>query len=330
MTRRIALFGGSFNPPGSHHREIVREAAKRCDEVIVVPCGPRPDKGSYNDVEPLHHAAMVDKTFCDLPGVRVDLFDLEQDRFTRTVDLLTRYASEGEVWLLVGADLVVGADDRPEIRRDWYEGERLWREARFLIVTRAGGELDESALPPRHEILRLDLEGASSTIRDRAYRGESLEGLVVPEVADTLERYGLYCGAPARRQTRVRWDSPRCLVCADDTKPEARAIAERMPSVQGDERPDVVVVVGGDGIMLQAIRKYWRLRVPFLGRNVGQRGFLLNEVHAVDPASFDHEFVLDHLPLLWVEMTSKAGDRQHYVAFNDAWIERSGGQAAWV
>ncbi len=53
-----------------------------------MPCGPRPDKPTTNDVAPVARAAMVDMTFGDLAGVRVELFDLEQASFTRTHDLV--------------------------------------------------------------------------------------------------------------------------------------------------------------------------------------------------------------------------------------------------
>ena len=57
----IAVFGGSFDPPGLHHRRIVEEVRKHFDSVVVVPCGPRPDK--QLDIEPIHRAALADLTF---------------------------------------------------------------------------------------------------------------------------------------------------------------------------------------------------------------------------------------------------------------------------
>ena len=87
MSRTIAIFGGSFNPSGAHHRAIAERLSSHFDEVVVVPCGPRPDKPVTNDVPPIYRAAMADMTFRDIPRVRVALFDLEASTFTRTVDL---------------------------------------------------------------------------------------------------------------------------------------------------------------------------------------------------------------------------------------------------
>ena len=108
MTRTIAVFGGSFNPPGIHHRHIATLLAQHHDEVVVVPCGPRPDKPVTNDVPPIYRASMVDMTFRGLPGVQVDLFDLESRSFTRTHLLDEQYSDQGEVWHVIGADMLTG------------------------------------------------------------------------------------------------------------------------------------------------------------------------------------------------------------------------------
>ncbi len=50
-------------------------------------------------------------------------------------------------------------------------------------------------------------------------------------------------------------------------------------------RPDVVIVIGGDGTMLSATRKYARTGCLFVGINMGRVGFLLqNETHSIEDA----------------------------------------------
>lgn len=191
MTTRIALFGGSFDPPGAHHRRIAEELARRFDRVVVVPCGPRPDKPG--EAPAAHRGRMAEATFAGLDRVRVDLFDVEAGTFTRTVDLERRYAGEGEVWHVVGADLVApGADRRSAIERDWVEGARLWREGRFAVVARPGFSVPPAARPPRHEWIEIDEPVSSSEIRARIRRGEPVAGLVAPAVAAYIARHGLY------------------------------------------------------------------------------------------------------------------------------------------
>ena len=63
VPQRIAIFGGSFNPPGLHHRRLAETLARKFDEVRVIPCGPRPDKEATNAVPAIFRAALCDITF---------------------------------------------------------------------------------------------------------------------------------------------------------------------------------------------------------------------------------------------------------------------------
>jgi nicotinate (nicotinamide) nucleotide adenylyltransferase len=327
MTHALAVYGGSFNPPGEHHRRIVEMLTRHFDEVIVVPCGPRPDKQVTNDVPPVHRAAMVDMTFRGMDKVRVELFDLEAATFTRTHGLDDLFASEGEVWHVVGTDMVTGGGQaRSQIQRDWEQGARIWESLRFAVLERPGFELDASDLPPRHRRFATRIGASSARIRDRVFHREEVADLVVPEVAAYIERYGLYRGMRPSQTTSLKLGTLRPLVFADPWNPEAIRLVERIE--QDTSSPNVVVVVGGDGTMLRAIRKEWRRRLPFWGINTGHLGFLLN---ATTPDGFvDQEITLVHQPLLWVEVQGPDGGTRSALAFNDAWVERASGQTAWL
>ena len=41
---------------------------------------------------------------------------------------------------------------------------------------------------------------------------------------------------------------------------------------------DLIVVLGGDGSMLETLRKYRRFNKPFYGMNTGSYGFLMNKL----------------------------------------------------
>jgi NAD kinase len=80
--------------------------------------------------------------------------------------------------------------------------------------------------------------------------------------------------------------------------------------------------------MLHAIRRHWRLRVPFLGLNAGHLGFLMNERLSSDLAGA--ELVGYQLPMLRVDAEAADGRASRGVAYGDVWLEREGGQAAWL
>jgi len=337
MSRRIAVFGGSFNPPGLHHRAIAEELARHFDQVVVVPCGPRPDKATTNDVEAIHRAAMADLTFGGLASVRVDLFDLEEDSFTRTHRLEEIYRAEGEVWHVVGTDLIRGGGEgRSFIQRVWEKGDWLWENARFAVIERGPLHPAPLDLPARHQVLRVGRECASQTIRERVFRRESIAADVTPAVGAYVERYGLYRGRVPSRSAPLVLAPARPMPVVDETNPRTMAIASEVARRGfSTDDPNCVLVVGGDGTMLHAIRKHWRLRLPFLGVNAGHRGFLLNASEAFSNGEWPAEpLLVRQAPLLYVESLSPGpGGEDGWkdaLAFNDAWVERRSSQTAWI
>lgn len=325
----LAIFGGSFNPPGRHHRHIAQELARHFDQVIVVPCGPRPDKPTTNDLESIHRATMVDMTFRGLAKVRVDLFDLEASTFTRTHRLDELYRSEGTPWHVVGSDLLAGGRDGASfIHRVWENGPAVWHALRFAVVDRPGFEIAEADLPPHHRRIAVAELGASTDIRSRLFHREPVDGLLTADVEAYIERHGLYRGTPAIRQGAFRLAHGRFSLVVDERNPQARELADALAPHTNDSEPELIVVIGGDGTMLRAIRQHWRRRVPFYGLNAGHLGFLLNERSPLE--GLQQELVLGHVPLLYVEALGADGQRQTAVAFNDTWVERATGQAAWL
>lgn len=328
MTRRLALMGGSFNPPALHHRALAAQLAEEFDLVVVVPCGPRPDKPATNEVPPTYRAAMADLTFGALSKVRVDLFDLEAGHFTPAIELDRRYAAEGEVWHVVGPNLIRGGQfGRSTVQTDWHDGQRLWNEARFIVYAGPDRTIDPADLPPHGKLLRVAEDGVDLAIRSRVFHRDKVDGLVDARVAGFIERHGLYRGAPASRFASFRLHGPRLDLVVDERNPHAVEIGRQLaPYTSAD--PELIVVVGGDGTMLRAIRQHWRRRIPFYGVNTGHIGFLLNRESPLDCA--ERELVLCYAPLLYCEVQKLDGTRADAVAFNDAWVERATGQTAWI
>src|SRR5205085_2835459 len=108
---------------------------KHFELVLVIPCGPRPDRPTTNAIEPVHRATMADIAFRGMPRVEVDLFDLERPIFTRNHELEERYRERGELWHVVPAEFVRGgARGDSLIHRQWMHGPELWDKLRFAVV----------------------------------------------------------------------------------------------------------------------------------------------------------------------------------------------------
>ncbi|MEI9999770.1 MAG: nicotinate-nicotinamide nucleotide adenylyltransferase [Verrucomicrobiota bacterium] len=221
---RIAVFGGSFNPPGKHHRRMAERLAQDFDKVLVVSCGPRPDKLTTQDIDPVYRAALVDLAFRDVPKVEIDNSDLEYAIFTRTHELQQRYETRGELWHLIGADLAVGGGQGQSfIHRVWQDGARLWNELNFIVATRPGYPLPPEDCPPNHRLIEFADGGSSTRIREDLYRRLDVSAWVDPAVGEYIERYGLYRGRIPNRLTRWSIAEPRVFLFADERNARAKA-----------------------------------------------------------------------------------------------------------
>lgn len=337
----IFLYGGSFCPPGLHHKAIIRKLANRLgpdDRLIVIPCGPRPDKETTNDLSLAFRAALCDLAFGRIPRVEIDLTDLEHSVFTRSFDIDKRYRAlypNHEIIHVIGADIIAGgARGQSEIHRTWFRGQEVWNELQFLVHMRHGVECVPEDLPPHHTIIEPTLRGSSSEIRERIFKHQSIEALVSPAVAALIERHQLLTGRILRGPAKFN-EALRPLIAADDRNENAVMIAKRLSKVfqtpVGEH--NCIIVIGGDGFMLHTIRRLWRDHVPFLGLNRGTKGFLLND--------FDETTIADRLQsclelktytesLLYVEAESVDGTQSNMLAFNDAWVDRLSGQTIWT
>lgn len=71
---------------------------------------------------------------------------------------------------------------------------------------------------------------------------------------------------------------------ASDTE-EAESARRELAAHYGDAPPDkadIIVALGGDGLMLQTMHRHLHTRIPIYGMNRGSVGFLLNDYHADD------------------------------------------------
>jgi NAD kinase len=320
---RIALVGGSFNPPGRRHRRLAEQLLDSFDRVAIVPYGARPD-GRGSDTPSVHRAAMADMAFRGLDRVEVDLSDLEAQACTPPHLLTERYAAAGEVWHVVPAELVRGGPDAP-VRRHWERGEALWRNGRFVVLRQPNEPIGDD-LPPHHEVLPTEPFLPAAAIRGRVYHQEDVSAWVGSEVLRYVTRHALYRGTPPLRDTAYRVERPRFRLYHDSDNPDSRRLVRDLPAFESDQ-PEMIVVLGGDGTMLRAIRQHWRERLPFYGLNTGHLGFLLNDRQT---RFWERDLTLYQLPLLHAEAETLDGETRTGLAFNEVWVERVTGQTAWV
>lgn len=121
---------------------------------------------------------------------------------------------------------------------------------------------------------------------------------------------------------------PKLLIVTDPWNADAKVLAKRLADMES-KHPELIVVLGGDGTMLRAIRRYWRKGLPFVGINLGHRGFLMNTVRDVGSEFFKGPFIRRTSPLLEIEAVKPDGTRRRTFAFNDAHARVNVPRAGW-
>ncbi len=328
QTKRIAVYAGAFDPPAWHHRQIAERLTQQFDEVIIFPSGPRVDRPEAESV-PIHRAVMADLNFRNLPRVRVELGDLERNRFTQHCDFAHLFGgSDIELSHVVPVAVIAGGrQGHAKIQTEWGNGQAMWQNAHFTVLQESDEPIDDRDPPPHHWNLAVTSQATTALIRSQLFDGEPTDGLLHPDVAAYIRRHGLFRPTPPARDSVFRITKPKLRLFFDPHNPEASKIADQLREYESPH-PELIVAIGGDGTMLRAIRQHWRDRVPFYGINSGHLGFLLNDRDG--EMFWQRDLRLYQLPLLWVEMTGEQGEQREALAFNDCWVERETGQTAWV
>jgi nicotinate-nucleotide adenylyltransferase len=198
---RIALFGGTFDPPHRGHITIARAAADAysLDRVLFAPVGVQPLKSAAPPVADFAHrfsmvrlATSADPRFAasDLDAPRPD----GSPNFT--VDALESLAAQSSP-----ADqlfVIVGADAFRDLHR-WRSPERLLTLAQWIVVSRPGFPLESLArlenLPPefnRVHLLKDVAVDVSATALRAALAAHPDHPDLAPEVSGYIRAHHLY------------------------------------------------------------------------------------------------------------------------------------------
>lgn len=219
--RRIALYGGTFDPVHTGHLAVADGLSKifALDEVLFIPAYVAPHKRVKSVTPALHRYAMLVLATEHEDGFRVSTFELDAPERPYTVETLSRMqeslGSEAEVFFVMGADSWMDITT-------WREWERVLTLSNHIVVTRPGYKLSAEHVTPavRERIVDLsgvgceeagqkidnsggtkiyvtdavNMEVSSTAIRQAVREGRDDEWRkhVQPSVADYIRKYGLY------------------------------------------------------------------------------------------------------------------------------------------
>ncbi len=123
---------------------------------------------------------------------------------------------------------------------------------------------------------------------------------------------------------------PRICFVTNST-PTANAAADRLRTRYGEcdiEHADLVVALGGDGLMLQTLHRVMERDVPVYGMNFGSVGFMMNDFNEDELDSRLAAAQYTRIYPLSMDVIDAAGKSQSALAINEVSLFRSSYQAA--
>ncbi|HEV6967782.1 nicotinate (nicotinamide) nucleotide adenylyltransferase [Roseateles sp.] len=190
---KLALFGGSFDPPHLGHLAFARYAldALEPDQLLWLPAGRQWQKPDQIMAAGIHRVQMLKRLIAGEPRFAVDERELHRRGPSFTADTLREFAAQHP-----GAELMflIGQDQYARLPT-WYQAETVTELATLVVVPRAGEAVVTPAGlgPHRLRVLPLPETPISSTaVREAVAHGQDIGPMVGAEVASYIASHRLY------------------------------------------------------------------------------------------------------------------------------------------
>ena len=203
---KIAIFGGTFDPPHLGHINIVEEVLKSevVDKILIVVSYKPPHKTGQKVSNFDQRCEMLELAFKDLieNNNKVCISRIEEERADKlsytfdTLDELQKRFPKDEFYLLIGSDSLMQL-------HSWYKAQELAENYKIITYPRPDYKIDETKLAKSWNKLLIEqfLEHtvnfpvklcASSEIREKISKNEDVSTLLSSEVSCYINNNKLY------------------------------------------------------------------------------------------------------------------------------------------
>lgn len=198
--KRIAIYGGTFDPIHLAHITLADYAVKELDldELYFMPAFVSPFKQDKEVCSGEDRCGMISQALSYNPAFRLSNYELMAETPSYTYNTLTYWKSriQGKLYFVLGMDSVVQIDT-------WYHGEDILREIALICdYSRPGTDSDialqkivEFRQKYNAEIHVIDMppmDVSGTEVRNRVKAGLDISDLVLPEVEDYIIEHNLY------------------------------------------------------------------------------------------------------------------------------------------
>lgn len=204
---KIALFGGTFNPPTMAHKKVIEDVLKSgiVDNVWVLPSLGKFKKSSLPYA---HRMAMCNLAFGDMENVSISSLELALGEETGgyTANIID---GARKTFPHVDFYFIIGADTALKVKKVWYKGRELSEDIKFITLPRLKNsntnyinEDDWYRKEPHIYLENITPTNISSTQVRNIYSefdisevDYHLRELIDKDVAKYIDEYGFYEGA---------------------------------------------------------------------------------------------------------------------------------------
>jgi len=185
VLKRIAIYGGTFDPVHHAHLILARDALEtlRLDQVIFVPAAISPLKKAAPVASGELRLAMLRAAIKGEPKFAVDDCELRRPPPSYTIDTVEEVQRRNSG---TGIYCLIGEDNADRLTK-WHRFTVLNKMVHFVVLDRSGQPATHS-----YPVIDRKMDISATEIRSRVASGRSIRYLVPPAVEEIIRREKLY------------------------------------------------------------------------------------------------------------------------------------------
>ena len=200
-TKKIGIFGGSFDPVHLGHIGLAKDAITEAglDKVIFIPAKLQPFKLDKKVTPGEDRLAMLNLATDNIDGLEVSDYELKSDRISYTYltlrEMEKRLGNNVQMYFITGTDSFINIEK-------WKNAEELLTDFSYIVGSRPGYKMHEleECIERIQSIYNTEvivinnkeLDISSTEIRKRLETGKSAIDLIPDEVERYIREHDLY------------------------------------------------------------------------------------------------------------------------------------------